>query len=103
MIRMALRDQRLLLSVILTSARPTTSSLSSSPPMALTTIKTGSSRTSSGAGRTAREAVSVDSEALVTLGPRYSMMMISSRETDSALLHSVPAVSEVVWVEPPNP
>lgn len=103
MIHMASRDRRLLLSVILTSTKPTTSSRSSSPLMALTMTKTDSSRTSSDAGRTGREAVSVDLEALAALELRCLMMMISSRETDSALPHSVPAVSEAAWAEPPNP
>lgn len=103
MIRMASRDLRLLLSVISTSTKLMTSSLSSSPLMALITIRTDSSRTSSDVERTAKEAVSVDSEVLVASALRCLTVMISSREMASALPHSVPVVSEAEWEEPQNP
>lgn len=103
MIRMASRDLRLLLSVILTSTKPMTSSRSSSPPMALITIRTGSSRTSLDGERTVKEAVLEDLEGLGASGLRCLTMMISSREMASALPHSAPAVSEAAWVEPQNP
>jgi hypothetical protein len=99
MIRMASRDLRLLLSVILTSTKLMTSSPSSSPPMALITIRTDSSLD---VERTAKEAASVDSEALVASALRCSTM-ISSREVASALPHSVLVVSEAAWEEPQNP
>lgn len=103
MMRTASRDPRLLLSAIMTSTKLMTSSPSSSRLMASTTTKTAFSRTSLDAERTAKEAVSVVSEALAASAHLFSRMMTSSRATASALPPSVPAISEAAWAEPRNP